>query len=167
MKSNRLRTLSFSGGKVSIDDETSVPDQIANWQQITTEKQDALAEILNYLVPQMKAKRYVTYEQFEELQERLNKLEEEIKSKNSRLQNLSTVIEDASATLKRIGQNAYYICDDNHLRFFIILKEISKKYIDKLSIKEFELSRRFADLTIEIEPRVSSEDIPKGARKVW
>jgi hypothetical protein len=112
-----------------------------------------------------------TYEEeIDELRTRMSALEKRMNqtTEPSQSGDFFAVVEDFVLKIKDIEEigNAYYQCRDKNLDFFLVTKEFSERFLERIAEIEISISRKYPNVSINLEPLCSDEDIPERSHIV-
>jgi hypothetical protein len=170
----KYKTFYSKGGKMGFENEendlSSIPERFSDWQDITVPREEIISDILKkFAVSAIKeTHQYVTYEEFDELKRRFDKFEQKLALiiEEPVYDNYSAILNEIATELNKLSKRAYYKCSNNQLQIFTILSEFSIDLLDKISEIEVFISKQHPFLSIEIEPVLSLEDIPKDCHEL-
>ena len=172
MSARRYRTLSSKNGQISIkeEDPLDIPEEFASWDGLTSRDQfEVFAEFLKFERGHKESPDYVPREEFEELKERFNILEQKlfgVIEEETNPQNIGSILENVRIRLANKSNRLCYKYQNHQLKVFMVLEKFSKKCLDEISKTEVELSKLFPKIAIEIEPLANCEDIPEGSHEI-
>jgi len=175
-KRKKLKTLYARGKKIWINDyklPLSSIDPHTYLPMRSLEADDQPEYLLTFLRKKLEARResrlesFVTYDDLHKIEKRLENLEHKVNETIKELQ-----INDIYAVLgsflfeKRNIENVkktYYRLNKKDLSFFLLVDKLSDDLLESISKTEIALSRKFPNLSIEIEPVFSKEEIPEDS----
>jgi hypothetical protein len=170
----KIRTLFARNGKVWIDDE-HFPSAITSFARahVPVDKDD-FGEVLKYFLRNRftqirgsKVSSYVTSEEFRKLEKRMKTLEDRLDqiTESPKIMDTYAVVNyfvSQTEDLKEV-RKVYYRHEEKNLDFFLVADHFSSDLLENISEIEIILSRKFPDLSIDIEPLFCDEEVPDGS----
>jgi len=113
---------------------------------------------------------FVTYDEFDKLEQRIDKLEDRL-SRFSELPpppNLKVVVEQFVSNIQDLRgiTKAYFRYDNKILSLFAVVDQFSSDLLEKISEIEIEISRKYPEISIDIEPVLCDDDIAEGSQLI-
>lgn len=177
-RKGKLKTLFAKNGKWIWPDGEEEPfdlnDRFPSRWRVTTNKNetDLLESFLRAKLTSKsyKATSFVTYDDFNELEHRMSKLEQKMNRiiEQPPVKDVHRVVEDVVSNVQIIeeAKRAYYLQDSNNLCFSVMVDDLSASTLEKISEIEISISRKYPNFSIEIEPVISDNDVLKGSHLI-
>lgn len=117
-----------------------------------------------------KAASYIASEEFHELERRVKALEKRLlqSAEVPQAREIDAVLNlfiSQTENMKEV-RSVHFQQREKSLNFFVVAEYFSSGLLERISQAEIVLSRKFSDLSIEIEPIVRDEDVPEGSRVI-
>ena len=152
---------------------------MSDWQELNSPLDNELAakrfyELADHFLkkPSISRERkayFVTYDDFEELQQKVNRLEHKLNQtfESPPPVELEAVLGEIISITQGFKENdgAYYKYGNRSLNIYVPLSKFSANILDKLSEIEINLSRKYPNISMEIEPVLCKDDLPEGVKK--